>query len=229
MQDSRQALYHLHEDTRSTFIYSYKEHTDELDRTSLVTGEQSSHQVPFYTFKPGCCWSEVFGGRLLITGGMNEAFQRVKEVVRIDVGTFEVSPEPPMHTPRGGYASVYHTPHLYILGGWSGTRYLSECERYVCAENRWETLRSLPRACRNTSGVVVESSLYALGGMIDGSPLDLVQKLSLDSLTWELMQLRLPCAGNYIPCFKLKDTEVYLVVNKTLCSFTALEVHPSRL
>jgi hypothetical protein len=130
-----------------------------------------------------------------------------------------------MLTPRREHAAAeYHTPHLYILGGWAG-RCLSECERYVCAENRWEALPPLPRACRGMSGVVVENSLYALGGH-NGSALDLVQKLSLESLTWELMQFRLPFAGYAIPCFKLRDTEVYLVVNKTLCSFTALEVRP---
>jgi hypothetical protein len=73
---------------------------------------------------------------------------------------------------------------------------------------------------------VVESSLFALGGHDGSSTLDLVQKLSLESLTWELMLFRLPFAGYGIPCFKLRDTEVYLVVNKTLCSFTALKVPP---
>jgi hypothetical protein len=76
------------------------------------------------------------------------------------------------------------------------------------------------------SGVVLESSLYALGGYDVASEIDVVQKLSLESLTWELMQFRLPFAGCAITCFKLSDTEVYLVVSKTLCSFTALEVHP---
>jgi hypothetical protein len=69
---------------------------------------------------------------------------------------------------------------------------------------------------------VVENSLYALGGY-DESELDLVQKLSFESLTWKLIQFRLPFAGYGIPCFKLlRDTEVYLVVNKTLCSFAAV-------
>jgi hypothetical protein len=118
------------------------------------------------------------------------------------------------------------TLHLYILGGQNGTRYLSECERFVCAENRWDALPPLPRACRYASGVVLESSLYALGGWNGGSSLYLVQKLSLESLTWELMQFRLPFAGSAIPCFKLRNTEVYLVVNKTLCSFPGFEVRP---
>jgi hypothetical protein len=201
-----------------------RKNTDQLHRTSLVTGEQSSHQVPSYTFKEGCCWTEVPGRSLVITGGGDPA---VREVVRIDVGTFEVSPLRDMHTPRRRHAAVYHTPHLYVLGGFNYSKAFSECERYVCAENRWEALPPLPRACYNTDGVVVERSLYALGGLDDRySSLDLVQKFSLESLTWELMQFRLPYAGSGIPCFKQRDTEVYLVINKTLCFFTGLEVRP---
>jgi hypothetical protein len=223
LQDTREDLYHLHEITLPTFIYSYKELTDQLHRTNLLTGEQSIHQVPSYTFKRYCCWSEVPGGSLLITGG---GFRTaVREVVRIDVGTFEVSPQRNMLTPRSNHTAVYHTPHVYILGGYND-RHLSECERYECANNRWEALPRLPRACCQVSGVVIESNLYALGGANADSFLDLVQRLSLVSLTWELMQLRLPYEDCFSPCFKLRDTEVYLVVKNTLCSFTGLEIRP---
>jgi hypothetical protein len=141
-------FYHPHEVTLPTFIYSYQKDTDQLHRTCLATGEQSSHQVPSYTFKGGCCWSEVPGGSLLITGG---GLPAVREVVRIDVGTFEVSPQPHMLTPRRTHAAVHNTPHLYVLGG-ENDSILSECERYVCAEYRWEALPPLPRACSHTSG-----------------------------------------------------------------------------
>jgi hypothetical protein len=220
-EDTREHLYEV-----PTFIYSYNTNSDQIHVASLVTGEHSSHRVPSYTFKLGCYWSEVPGGSLLITGGRNEQNRSVREVVRIDTRReFAVTHCAPMLTPRIGHAAVYHTPHLYILGGWNERSYLSECERYVCAENRWEALPPLPTACTQTSGVVLENSLYALGGF-DGSALYLVQKLCLESLTWELMQFRLPFAGYFIPCFKVRDTEVYLVVNKTLCSFSAFEVRP---
>jgi hypothetical protein len=176
-----------------------------------------------YRFKIYCFWSEVPGGSLLITGGGSHA---VREVVRIDTRReFAVSHCPPMLARRRSHAAVYHSQHLYILGGWKDGNYLSKCERYVCEKNRWEALPPLPRACCSTSGVVIESSLYALGGY-DESKLDLVQKLSLESFTWKLMQFRLPFAGECIPCFKVRDTEVYLVVKKTLCSLTGLEVRP---
>jgi hypothetical protein len=166
----------------------------------------------------------VPGGSLLNTRG---GYPIIREVVRIDTRReFAVAHCPPMLTPRREHAAVYHTPHLYILGGSNGSTDLSECERFICAENRWEALPSLLKACRYASGVVVESGLYSLGGY-DGSCLvDLVQKLSVASLTCELMQFRLPFAGFGIPCFKLRDTEVYLVVNHTLCSFNPSEVRP---
>jgi hypothetical protein len=204
-----------------TFIYSYTTCTDQLHRTNLVTGVHSSHHVLFQ-FMSGCCWTEVLGGSLIITGG---GYPIVRDVVRIDVRReFAVSEQPPMLTPRNWHATVYHF-HLYVLGGFIGRRNMSECERYVCADNRWDALPPLPTACWGSSGVVVENSLYALGGS-DVWYLDLVQKLSLESLTWELMQLRLPYEGYDIPCFKMRDAEVYLVVKKTLCSFTALQVRP---
>jgi hypothetical protein len=164
----------------------------------------------------------VSGRSLLITGG---GYPAVREVVRIDTRReFAVTQCPPMLTPRRFHAAVYHTQNLYILGGWSGSA-LKECERYVCAEKRREALPPLPKACSRTSGLVVEKSLYALGGH-DGEDLDLVQRLNLESLTWELMQLKLPRAGGCISCFMVGDTEVYLVVKRTLYSFTALKVHP---
>jgi hypothetical protein len=213
------------EDKPLEFIYSYNRDTDQLHRTSLVTGEQATYHVPTHQFKQGSCWSEVPSGGLIITGGGRVV---VNEVVGIDTRReFAVVQLAPMLTPRIAHAAVPHTQHLYVLGGWNN-RILSECERYVSAENRWDALPPLPRACCITSGVVVERSLYALGGY-GGLSLDLVQKLSLEGLTWELLQVRLPTPGQAIPCFKLRNTEVYLVVGRTLCSFTGVFMTESQV
>jgi hypothetical protein len=75
-QDTLEAFYQV-----PTFIYRNEMDTEQLRRTNLVTGEQSSLRVPSYTLLYGCCWSEVPGGSLLITGGGSP---QVREVVRID-------------------------------------------------------------------------------------------------------------------------------------------------
>jgi hypothetical protein len=205
---------------RPQFIYACKYRTNLLLRTNLHTGEQSGYQIPGYSFKLNCRLSELPGGSLLSTGGCPP----VREVVRIDtLREWAVSSLPPMHTAKYSHAAVYHSQYLYVLGGVCYS-YLNGCERYVCAESRWEELPALPVAGLAMSAVVLDNSLYALGGYA-GRKLSTVQKLSLDSLTWELMQLKLPQAARYFPCFKT-DTEVYLVIKKTLYSFTPLQVNP---
>jgi hypothetical protein len=103
-------------------MHSYKNNSNHMHGASLVTGEQSSHRVPSYTFEYGCYWSEVPGGSLLITGG---GYAAVREVVRIGTRReFAVAHCPPMLTLRSGHTAVYYTQHLYVLGGLNG-RYLS--------------------------------------------------------------------------------------------------------
>jgi hypothetical protein len=167
-------------------------------------------------------------GYLLITGGIKGYASTVREVVKIDTPReCAVSYLPPMHTPRYDHAAVYHSQYLYVLAGLN-VRCLSECERYVCAESRWEELPDMPVACCAMSAVVLDNSLYALGGFAFLSLLDTVQKLSLDSLTWELLQIKLPQKASWFPCFKV-NTQVYLVTEKTLYSFTPLRIKHSSL
>jgi hypothetical protein len=204
---------------RPQFIYNCERFSNKLNRVNLLTGEQSCLKIKTYRFNEYCCWSELPGGTLFITGGHSS----VRDVVRIDtLREWAVSSQPPMHTGKQGHAAVYYSQYLYVLGGYRRDSYLSECERYSCAESRWEVLPDLPIAGWGMSAVEVDNSLYALGGKTSRK-LDLVQKFSLDSLTWTLMQLKLPQAARVFPCFKA-DTQVYLVIKKTLYSFTPLKI-----
>jgi hypothetical protein len=207
---------------RPKFIYHLKFGFDKLVRTNLFTGEQSCLKV-LHQFMFDCRWSELPGGSLLVTGGIEDN-PAVREVVKIDtLREFAVSSQPPMHTARYYHATVYHAQYLYVLAG-SNHSYLRDCERYLVAESRWEELPALPVAGYAMSAVELDDSLYALGGIAEGD-LDTIQRLSLDSLTWELMQVKLPQATSWFPCFKT-NTEVYLMIKETLYAFTSLEVKP---
>jgi hypothetical protein len=213
--------------TRSTlgpqFIYCYRDSKRKLYSTNLLTGTKSSLRIPGYEFRNRCRLSEMPGGSLLVTGG-----DTAGEVDRIDtLREHAVFAVPPMLTARQCHTAVYHSQYVYVLGGYNQTNVdcLSECERYVCTEGQWEELPALPVAGYAMSAVVLDNCLYALGGYNFPSDLNTVQQLSLDSLTWELMQLELPYACFSIPCFTT-DTEVYLVIKTTLYSFTPLQVKP---
>jgi hypothetical protein len=209
------------------FFYSCIEERNTLQRVNLLTGERSRYKLN-YTFRIRSRLSELPGATLLITGGDNK-----RDVLKIDtLREWSVSLQAPMHTARRLHAAVYHLQYVYVLGGYNDMLVLGgysdwelgECERYVCSENRWEELPPLPKAGAFINAVELDNSLYALGGRANRTTkLDTVQRLSLDSLTWNLMQLKLPQATCDFPCFK-KDTEVYLVIDETLYSFTPLKV-----
>jgi hypothetical protein len=216
-------------------IYSYRKNSNELYRTSLLSGELSCHAIPF-NFILGSSLSELPGEALLITGGTAGFFFQliqlgVRDVVSIDTRTFEVSSRTMMTTARHRHAAVYHDHHVYVLGGGaSGRNNLRECERYVCAEDRWEELPSLLTACRNAVAVVMDRTLYAIGGYTT-TDLDLIQVLRLDSTHWESIGLP-PSTGKCIACFKVSDTQAYFVLNRNLYSFKpqqAVQFQPVKL
>jgi hypothetical protein len=136
---------------RPQFIYCCEDIGHKLLKANLLTGEQSRHQIPGYQFKHVCRWSELPGGGVFVTGG----WPGVREVVKIDtLRECAVSSLPPMHAARYRHAAVYHSQYLYALGGYCA-RSLSECERYVCAETRWEVLPALPVACDAMSAITL--------------------------------------------------------------------------
>jgi hypothetical protein len=206
--------------SKTQFIYCCKSGSDNLLRTNVMTAELAWLRVPGFRFKHDFCWSELPGGSLLITGGWNGRVA-TRQVVKIDtLREFAVSSLPPMHTARWYHVAVYHSQYLYVLGGFTS----KECERYELTECRWEVLPNVPAVSCAMSAVVLDSSLYTIGGRFDRD-LDIVQKLSLDSLTWQPIQLKLPQGTCLCPCFKI-DNQVYLVIETTLYSFTPLQVKP---
>jgi hypothetical protein len=126
-----------------------------------------------------------------------------------------------MLTSKSYHSAVHHEEYLYVFGG---DKLKRDCEMFSCAEHRWEAIPPTPNAGEQMSGVVVEGSLYTLGGRTMGKPKDFIQKLCLDSLVWEVMSLQLPFKGACIPCFKLSpnDAQICFVLKETLYCFEPL-------
>jgi hypothetical protein len=90
---------------------------------------------------------------------------------------FAVYQQSPMLVPRRLQSAVSHAQYLYVLGAYNTTG--SRRTRGKCA---LKTDRNLShpylKPCGLSSAVIVEGSLYALGGVGWKNSLDLIQKLS---------------------------------------------------
>jgi hypothetical protein len=194
-------------------VWSYTRGSNLLYRTDLATEQYTCYQVPSYQFKDGCLLNDLHGS-LIITGGSLSSSETVRIDVVRDFAAYSVAP---MLTPRAEHCAVVHGQHLYVFGGNNAGSYLPDCERFV--QNRWEALPPLPRAGAYMSGVQFEGSLYALGGtQANRLYLNFIQKFTLEELTWQLLQVRLPHGFLAIPSFVV-DSKVYVLMNKVLYCF----------
>eukprot|EP00359_Climacostomum_virens_P007110 CAMPEP_0204904050 /NCGR_PEP_ID=MMETSP1397-20131031/4638_1 /ASSEMBLY_ACC=CAM_ASM_000891 /TAXON_ID=49980 /ORGANISM="Climacostomum Climacostomum virens, Strain Stock W-24" /LENGTH=382 /DNA_ID=CAMNT_0052072783 /DNA_START=83 /DNA_END=1227 /DNA_ORIENTATION=+ len=204
------------------YIYSYQTNSSSLFRTTLSTGETREEILSNHTFRVGSVWCEVAGGDIYFTGG-NIDTQAMNEVVQVSGSSLEVTQKAGMLSARYWHGSVYDKDYLYAIGGWNrGT--MRECERLSVSEDRWEALQPLPLGCRNVNVVVVKETecLYALGGQTAfRSFLDVIQRLRLGRLEWNVMPLRLPTGAYYIACFS-KESKVWFFVDMKLYCLNAL-------
>jgi hypothetical protein len=199
-------------------------------KTNAVTGLKSPLRYIDKLRPGGFSWAELPGENLLITGGIIEGHSVYHISAHRD---YAVTSKAPMIKARAWHSSVYYAQYLYVIGG-----QFKVCERYVSAEDRWEVFGKLPGEyyqCMKCSCVLMEAtrSIYVVGGNwfsereTVGKQLPLIWRLSLESLSFELLNVKLPTSGSRIPCFKLSpaSTEFYLVLGQDLYSFTPSTCH----
>mmetsp|Transcript_7575 Transcript_7575/g.14164 ORF Transcript_7575/g.14164 Transcript_7575/m.14164 type:complete len:414 (-) Transcript_7575:2577-3818(-) len=202
------------------FIYSFFNNTNVLYRTNINIGDLFCLRVCSYKFKPLCSLTALPSCKLFITGGGHP--HGSAETHMIDVTRdYSVSYKAAMTSPRRYHASLYHAGHVYLIGG-NNNHYLSLCERYTVEANKWETLLPLPYASNGLSVIYFEpcNSIYALGGHCS-IRLDKIQRYSLRTQSWDVLETKLPYASFNIACFSVNEEpkQFFFVMNRELYSF----------
>jgi hypothetical protein len=124
----------------------------------MEIGEESAHELLFYTFQEQSSVCEGPDNLLFITGGHASR----QEVVSVQMDSLALKNCPPMLTPRHCHGSAYFGGWLYVIGGY-GTKL---CERYDLQQT-WTAIPPLPTTATTYChiGVVVScDKLYCLGG-----------------------------------------------------------------
>eukprot|EP00359_Climacostomum_virens_P007766 CAMPEP_0204907568 /NCGR_PEP_ID=MMETSP1397-20131031/6690_1 /ASSEMBLY_ACC=CAM_ASM_000891 /TAXON_ID=49980 /ORGANISM="Climacostomum Climacostomum virens, Strain Stock W-24" /LENGTH=199 /DNA_ID=CAMNT_0052076767 /DNA_START=205 /DNA_END=804 /DNA_ORIENTATION=- len=138
---------------------------------------------------------------------------------------FASTAKTPMLTARCAHGAVYYDNYLYAIGGQDYDNRvfcINACERFEVNQEKWEALEPLPIACYAASVITLDEShcLYALGGTDDyENVIDLIQRLNLSDLSWDILELKLPTQSQKIASFKLDESQVFFVISKSLYSF----------
>mmetsp|Transcript_4807 Transcript_4807/g.8969 ORF Transcript_4807/g.8969 Transcript_4807/m.8969 type:complete len:274 (-) Transcript_4807:87-908(-) len=209
------AFIEIYMSKEASHIFSCRERSNMLFAKRLDTGTWTSLVMPSYSLKFGCAWCEVPVGILYFTGGSNSS-----DVVAIDSKRdMGVLRKPSMNSERQGHASIYFQGCLYIIGGYRFD-YQSECERLILGEIEWQLIESIPESCFNLSVVSSKETqcIYAIGGY-QIVPLNLIQSLSVETLTWAVLPVKLPFPQEFIAAFKLDESQVFFIEGQTLFKF----------
>mmetsp|Transcript_6634 Transcript_6634/g.11712 ORF Transcript_6634/g.11712 Transcript_6634/m.11712 type:complete len:275 (-) Transcript_6634:57-881(-) len=191
-------------------LFSYAARTGNLFNTSIASGDVVLITLKAFTFLEGCTLAELPANQLAITGGCGGGGNSWN-VVLIDLSRdHAVINKPHIITIRSGHGAAYFEGYLYVIGGRKMFDGLKECERFSLKESRWEALSPLPLPCCCTCVIACKEteSLYSLTG--DFKCLTSIQRLSIRSLAWDIMPLKLPDDYGFFAAFRLDgETQIY--------------------
>ena len=106
------------------------------------------------------------------------------EVYNIEIETWEKIPN--MAFPRRALSAVTLPDGIYAVGGYNGSNYLKEVEKYDYRMKRWINMAPMKYG-RCTLSCVPSNDLqyiYAIGGF-NGSALNIVERYSIVDNKWE--------------------------------------------
>lgn len=194
------------------FIPKYTFHFNNkvLQVTELKSRRVSQVFLPYYYYRP-VDWCQSPEGKLYCLEVKKQSIKAVdifRDYSLTDLAHIEIQ------FVRNRLA--YNRNFIYIIGNNT-----SKCLRFELTEKRWEDLDCLPFPCCDYGFIMLEATqcLYVFGGhsAILQKPLDYIQRLSLESLTWDFLQIKLPFAFcGYICVFNVYKVVIHFIIDKKL-------------
>ena len=138
----------------------------------------------------------TLNNKLLTVGGMKRN-SRTKQILIMNDGQLTLYTK--MMLQRVGITATSHQGMLIITGGYDGRKRLSATELYDSHNGQWYCCDDLPQPHTTLQPVIVDDTLYLLGGINEGgdssqtvftAPLD---TLSRHQLKWSVYQDTPPC------------------------------------
>ena len=104
-------------------------------------------------------------GKLVTVGGRRKSNEVTNEVYEFDVVTRSWKQSiPPMPTARNSPAVLSHHSTLTVAGGYTGGTCTSVVEVFIAETSQWHATEPLPFRWNDPSSLLIDNTLYLLGG-----------------------------------------------------------------
>ncbi|MFQ5825349.1 MAG: kelch repeat-containing protein [bacterium] len=164
-----------------------------LNNSALKAKAGWTFKTPMPTARSGFC-AVVFNGKIYVLGGRNNSGEVLNLVERYDPisNTWETG-LPSLKDERENAAAVVFDNKIFILGGRSHNNghsddgeVLKTVEFFDPTRNQWEEFKDLKKKREGLAVVVLNDTLYAIGGFNEGEKfLNDIEFYDADSKKWE--------------------------------------------
>jgi len=157
--------------------------------TSLVNRyETNSHTWHEMAAKPTAVshtTAAVLFGEIYVPGGLTANGEPTNTVEAYSPANNAWRPVANLPKALSGGLALSDGSHLYLLGGWDGSRYQDTVYVYDVSSDSWRPLTILPVPLASAAGGVISGQLFVLGGTDGQNALDSCYVYSVAANTWE--------------------------------------------
>ena len=122
--------------------------------------------------------------QLLLVGGCDpNTWKSTNQIAALDLESERWTQQyPPMSTARHSSTAACFNNHIIVAGGWDDYRRTNSVEALNLGSRRWYNAKSLPCPRSELKSVVVENTLYLMGGWDQAGSTKVVHKVDLNEL-----------------------------------------------
>lgn len=206
--------------------YGYIGGASELAWVDTETTQRSSVTNLSLVFKFNSNITKLNESTLMSYGGSSGATS-TNEVWRIDVSKeFSCVAKAKMTHSRNTSTACAYQGRLIVMGGFSQTSNLAECESYDPTNDTWTEIPAMPIPLGASNSVLIPSlqRIYVIGGL---SPEinNAILELDLTTFTWVVINIDLRPTLFWTPCFMqaTTDSHFYFIADDRVCKYEPLE------
>lgn len=196
-------------------VYNFIPASNRIEFCDIREQSLSELQIDGESFPKTPAWNTSQDGKLIMTGGFEEAPKRENFVFSI----FEKKTEkiPKMLTGRYNHAQFEAGCYVYVIGGSNGSP-LRDCERFNLHRKEWTVFPKLIVARECPAACYFQGTIYVFGG----NGIESIECCDVRKPEFKLLNVRLPGPGRC--CAFVHDFDIFVLQKGKVFQFLPKEM-----
>lgn len=118
-----------------------------------------------------------------------------------------------MKVKRGCHSITYTDGFVYVCGGVNyQEKVLRKCEKYCVATDQWQMIAPMHEPRKNAAACALNAKVvYVFGGKTNVNLTNKIEKYSIYSDNWDVINIKLPCPLQLFGVYKVDMDKILII------------------